>query len=1173
MLPIIFGIGAAVAIGTSCIAWLCDEATEKEEAKHRDLEEKISDLQSKLDEFDVTLETETIAGLRKSILKVIEKLSEGCNQFSEHKSQLKKELERLPAYISAEIENDEIGPFRREALIKNRCLIEDASARLKAYFDYLDGYRKNLDMWREATGNRNSIDDLQKLLQTITPPNPTLPDEFLYVGKVVLIKESELDRNLAYSSKLHLTGQKNSPQCVAQKRVFESNKDDEGYSPVQVINQTSGKHGNKVFYGCSARGAVWQTIEEGTTFEVDHRANKNKCYKLKAYEGEIQVDLPEHMVENPFIGLISGQQVNAWFYEYDLLLGGKRLKQSERQSIKQTVKVSMTPSNSTELSEEPVYLLFDERDIQDDFANFLSIDGVSDWMLAGSRIDVDNNKYSGVIDLVNQRIKVTCAIDALGGFLIAKSWEEYLPTGQETSLNVDVIPLSQSIWSDHLYGNEGLVSLCGYCQQAEVSRSSNNLRHESAVFFDRWRQVVEYQKKAKEFVLEFPITQPESTECGELTIPHVEKIISEGTATTAQWLKEYRRIEKGIKGNWSPSCSLEIYYGSEKGNQNSTWRKVADSSGKGNRRLELQVENGLISVSLNEATSGKIVSHGGYARLTVDERDASLQRQQDALVDFKKDRIANPMLKEILVSPSSYISKSDLHWKNYFSENVAWQNELLTDSQKRVIESALSEKYLSIIQGPPGTAKTTSIVEMLFQIYQSNPNARVLLVSQQHTAVDNALDRFLNISPLLKESAPDILRIGPEEKMHGAIKPYALGTVLDEFKSNCIDKTEELIMGGDAVLRNLAFQWRNAVLPSDEESRTDPELVSLFLNSRQLVGSTCVGLASRIGSTDKLKFDVVIVDEAGRSTVPELLIPINRARKLILIGDHFQLPPSIAPLLREDDAKEELAFIEEEFLETSFFERLYESLPKLCKTRLEEQFRMPEAIGDLVANMFYTIEGERRLFNGRRKCECKFLFQSKEIIQWVDVKGKQEKPKNSTSSKNEREAYQIVAFIEATSKYLKGSFKNKLPCGCNEFKINESGDVHKSVAVITPYGEQKRLLRSLLEKHQGVFRSNEDRNTFILGNLSIRIDTVDSFQGSEADLVLYSVVRTYGDLRFILDWKRLNVACSRAKESLVFFGHKSFLKNWKPRMHERNLFGEIIDLLEVEKMQKEKCLV
>ena len=248
-------------------------------------------------------------------------------------------------------------------------------------------------------------------------------------------------------------------------------------------------------------------------------------------------------------------------------------------------------------------------------------------------------------------------------------------------------------------------------------------------------------------------------------------------------------------------------------------------------------------------------------------------------------------------------------------------------------------------------------------------------------------------------------------------------------------------------------------------------------------------------------------------------------------------------MLREDEAKEILPFIEQEFLETSFFELLYERLPGECKNRLEEQFRMPKPIGDLVANLFYTIEGERRLFNGEEKDEKNFIFKGENIIQWIDCQGYQQREEKSKSLFNKLESHCVLEFLE---------------------KIDQFNQVkgYKSVAVITPYGAQKRLITDKLRQSK-YFKVDESDSRVFVGNiLKVRVDTVDSFQGSEAELVFYSVVRTQGNLRFILDWKRLNVACSRAKENLVFFGDRGFLKEWEPESGERNLFREIINQID-----------
>ena len=286
-----------------------------------------------------------------------------------------------------------------------------------------------------------------------------------------------------------------------------------------------------------------------------------------------------------------------------------------------------------------------------------------------------------------------------------------------------------------------------------------------------------------------------------------------------------------------------------------------------------------------------------------------------------------------------------------------------------------------------------------------------------------------------------------------------------------------------------------------------------------------MGLAARKAGIDPLEFDIAIIDEVGRATVPELLIPLLRCKKVVLIGDHFQLPPSIAPILREDSTKEDLPFIHEEFLEKSFFELLFEELPDSCKTILKEQFRMPPKIGNLIADLFYTTkEGERRLFNGRD--DDNLILP--EPIYWVDIKGKQQKPNHSTSLENEAEAQAICDFLKHLS-------------ACNQFI---------EVAVITPYGSQKKKIRKLLG-----FNGRDTK----LGNLEIKIDTVDGFQGSEADIVCYSTLRTVRSLQFLLDRKRLNVACSRAKKNLVFFGRSEYLRQWKPSKNEINLFQEIIE--------------
>ena len=190
---------------------------------------------------------------------------------------------------------------------------------------------------------------------------------------------------------------------------------------------------------------------------------------------------------------------------------------------------------------------------------------------------------------------------------------------------------------------------------------------------------------------------------------------------------------------------------------------------------------------------------------------------------------------------------------------------------------------------------------------------------------------------------------------------------------------------------------------------------------------------------------------------------------------------------------------------------------------------MVEPIGDLVADVFYTTAGKRGLFNGKRHDRRGFLDPD-HPLRWHDVPQGREELENGKgpSRQNVGEARAIRDFVAVAASALR----------TREDNVSR----RKTVAVITPYGAQKRLIRRLLEESANVSDV-----------LDIEVDTVDSFQGSEADIVLYSTVRTAGSIHFLLDWRRLNVACSRARENLVFFGCSEFLLKRETRS-ERPLF-------------------
>jgi superfamily I DNA and/or RNA helicase len=171
------------------------------------------------------------------------------------------------------------------------------------------------------------------------------------------------------------------------------------------------------------------------------------------------------------------------------------------------------------------------------------------------------------------------------------------------------------------------------------------------------------------------------------------------------------------------------------------------------------------------------------------------------------------------------------------------------------------------------------------------------------------------------------------------------------------------------------------------------------------------------------------------------------------------------------------------------------------------------------------------LKNGHIKDSSNFI-DSKNIVKWIDVKGIHEVYNNS--SFNDEEVKAICILLDTINKYL------------------ENKKYKKTVGIITPYTAQKNKLRKKIDISE---YSNFE---------NLKIDTVDSFQGEEADIIIYSTVKTFGNISFLLDKKRLNVAISRTKENLFFVGNKSFFENIKIINNEENLFKKIITLIDTK---------
>ena len=466
------------------------------------------------------------------------------------------------------------------------------------------------------------------------------------------------------------------------------------------------------------------------------------------------------------------------------------------------------------------------------------------------------------------------------------------------------------------------------------------------------------------------------------------------------------------------------------------------------------------------------------------------QRQLTSLYLFKTGRMANDELHAFALNGTSiYSEHSDI-------DVTTLKNDKLEadPSQYDALTRALCEKNWFMIQGPPGTGKTTVIRELIWQTLQTEPRAKILVVSQANVAVDNVLRGLLKAG--LQSSM--ILRCGRNGKIAEDIRPMSYETKFQNY----LEQVEKKSFEGNPT----ASTWLDIL---EHSSQRNADLGNLLMVSHQIIGATCVGLAQKSIGLENVAFDLVIVDEAGKALMPEVLIPMNKAKKLILIGDHKQLPPVINPALYDSELIEldDRNYFKKEVFDTSFFERLFLCCPESNKTVLTTQYRMPSMIGTMVSSLFY---------NGQIKngvgTDNKMPFYFDTSISLIDMSEVEAYREDETSSPtNDYEARYVL--------YLVGEIRKK--------------DPNIKIAIITPYKGQKRKVINLLTEKMRSYATDQ-----------IAVDTVDSFQGDEAEIVIYCTTRAMRRTRFFSDYRRLNVAFSRAKNELIILASAKYLDQY-----------------------------
>jgi predicted DNA helicase len=408
---------------------------------------------------------------------------------------------------------------------------------------------------------------------------------------------------------------------------------------------------------------------------------------------------------------------------------------------------------------------------------------------------------------------------------------------------------------------------------------------------------------------------------------------------------------------------------------------------------------------------------------------------------------------------------------------IEFRNKQLNASQQEAVRAVIQNKQLTIIHGPPGTGKTTTLIEAIIQLIKLGE--KMIVTAPSNTAVDT-------IAKGLIHAGVNILRVGNTTKVDAAIFPYTPEGILE--KSNQLKEIKQLKKRAEEF-RRMALKYKRSFGKSEREQRnllfkevttirTEIKKLQAY-NEEKLYQEASVILGTPIGLYDskvkQLKFQTVLIDEAGQCIEPLAWCVFPLAEKIVLAGDHLQLPPTV---LSFEGAK--LGF------NISILEHCIQKVKSIFL--LSTQYRMREVIAGFSSAYFY---------NGLLKT-ANHLANKGVHLTFIDTAGSgfnELRGKDGTSLQNEGELRIIKKLIETE----------------NLIAIN--------TAIISPYAGQVAAAKEQLVPN-------------------LRISTIDSFQGQEKEVIVLSLVRSNddGDIGFLKDYRRMNVALTRAQEQLFVIG-------------------------------------
>ncbi|MBO3700033.1 AAA domain-containing protein [Roseivirga sp. E12] len=431
-----------------------------------------------------------------------------------------------------------------------------------------------------------------------------------------------------------------------------------------------------------------------------------------------------------------------------------------------------------------------------------------------------------------------------------------------------------------------------------------------------------------------------------------------------------------------------------------------------------------------------------------------------------------------------------------FKKGFDFQSINLNEGQNNALTQIFNAKDVAIIHGPPGTGKTTTLVNAIKEVVKTEK--QVLVCAQSNAAVDLLVEK-------LDSLGIEVLRIGHPARLTPEVIENSLDVKISKhpfFKElkDIRKRADEYRKMGQKYKRNFGYEERmqrklvmqEARMLKNDANRIESQITEDLIDQTQVVACTLIGSTHRLlqGRT----FKSVFIDEASQALEPACWIAIQKAYRVIMAGDHLQLPPTIKS---REAAKDGLA--------NTLFEKAIGNIEE--SVMLETQYRMHPDIMKFSGDYFY---------DGKLKTAEEVLLREEvneiDHFLFIDTAGcgfHEKVNKETLSTYNEEEADLLIKHV----------VNNLTP--------------EKSVGIIAPYKAQIELLKDLVMKNPS-FDAVRDQ---------ISINTVDAFQGQERDVIYIGLTRSneQNEIGFLKEYRRMNVAMTRAKTQLVIIGDSATL--------------------------------